>query len=161
LIRPGDLVAFDTDLIGPHGYGADISRTLFCGPGKPTDMQKYIYSLAYEQLQHNLELVRPGMTFKEFMEKAWQIPDGLMKYAYSPILHGIGLTNEYPYIGRIENFERSGFDGVLHENMTVCLESYIANEGGTDGVKLEQQVLITKDGYQLFSAFPFEDDLLP
>ena len=160
LIRPGDLVAFDTDLIGPHGYGADISRTLFCGPGRPSDMQRYVYSLAYEQLHHNLELVRPGMTYREFMERAWKMPEGLMKHAYSPILHGIGLTNEYPYIGRVENYERSGFDGVLKENMTVCLESYIANEGGSDGVKLEQQILITKDGYELFSAFPFEDELL-
>ena len=160
LIRPGDLVAFDTDLIGPHGYGADISRTLYCGPGKPSDMQRYVYSLAYEQLHHNLELVRPGMSYLEFMERAWKMPEGLMKHAYSPILHGIGLTNEYPYIGRLEHYERSGFDGVLKENMTVCLESYIANEGGSEGVKLEQQVLITRNGYELFSAFPFEDELL-
>ena len=160
LIRPGDLVAFDTDLIGPHGYGADISRTLFCGPGKPSDMQRYVYSLAYEQLHHNLALIRPGMTYREFMERAWKMPEGLMKHAYSPILHGIGLTNEYPYIGRVENYARSGFDGVLRENMTVCLESYIANEGGSEGVKLEQQILITENGYQLFSAFPFEEELL-
>ncbi len=32
-IEAGDLVAFDTDLIGPHGYCADVSRTWVCGDG--------------------------------------------------------------------------------------------------------------------------------
>ena len=35
-IEKGDLVACDSDLIGPYGYGADISRTWIAG-GKPTD----------------------------------------------------------------------------------------------------------------------------
>ena len=33
LIRAGELVGLDTDLVGPFGYCADISRTWFCGPG--------------------------------------------------------------------------------------------------------------------------------
>ena len=32
IIESGDLVAFDTDMVGPRGYFADISRTLHCGP---------------------------------------------------------------------------------------------------------------------------------
>lgn len=44
--------------------------------------------------------------------------------------------------------------------MTLCVESYIGAEGGTEGVKLEQQVLITETGVELLSRFPFEDDLL-
>ena len=39
-IEAGDLVAFDTDMIGPHGYCADISRTYLCGPGAPTAEQR-------------------------------------------------------------------------------------------------------------------------
>ena len=45
--------------------------------------------------------------------------------------------------------------------MTVCVESYIGEVGGDEGVKLEQQVLITEKGYQQLSTFPFEPDLMP
>jgi len=44
--------------------------------------------------------------------------------------------------------------------MTVCVESYIGEDGGHEGVKLEQQVLITENGRVLISAFPFEPALL-
>ena len=44
--------------------------------------------------------------------------------------------------------------------MTVCVESFIGEESGSEGVKLEQQVLITETGTELLSEFPFEDTLL-
>ena len=43
VIRAGELVGLDTDLVGPFGYCADISRTWFCGPGRPTDEQRRLY----------------------------------------------------------------------------------------------------------------------
>ncbi len=39
-VRPGELVALDTDTIGCYGYYSDFSRTFRCGPGKPTGYQK-------------------------------------------------------------------------------------------------------------------------
>lgn len=160
VIRPGDLVAFDTDLIGPFGYGADLSRTFFCGPGKPTPEQRRLYRLAVEQIQFNLDLVRPGVAFREFTEKAWRLPSEFVNNRYSSIAHGVGLCNEYPCIWYPEDFPRIGFDGMLEENMTLCFESYIGAEGGAEGVKLEQQVLVTAGGYQLLSTFPLEEDLI-
>jgi Xaa-Pro aminopeptidase len=44
--------------------------------------------------------------------------------------------------------------------MTICIESYMGEEGGREGVKLEQQVLITDKGSKLLSTFPFEDALM-
>ena len=44
--------------------------------------------------------------------------------------------------------------------MTICVESYIGAAGGTEGVKLEQQLLVTDTGTELLSRFPFEDALL-
>jgi Xaa-Pro aminopeptidase len=55
------------------------------------------------------------------------------------------------------DFEGSGYDGVLEPGMTVCVESYSGEEGGHEGVKLEQQLLITESGQELLSRFPFED----
>ena len=44
--------------------------------------------------------------------------------------------------------------------MTICVECYIGEDGGAEGVKLEQQVLITDTGIELLSTFPFEEALL-
>jgi hypothetical protein len=53
-----------------------------------------------------------------------------------------------------------GYDGMLEPGMTICIESYIGEDGGAEGVKLEQQVLITEDGQEVLSTFPFESALL-
>jgi Xaa-Pro dipeptidase len=58
------------------------------------------------------------------------------------------------------DFEESGYDGTIEPGMTICVESYIGEEGGQEGVKLEQQVLITVGGTELLSTFGFEDALL-
>ena len=44
--------------------------------------------------------------------------------------------------------------------MILCVESYIGSEGGTEGVKLEQMVLITDEGNRVLSTYTFEDQLL-
>ena len=41
--------------------------------------------------------------------------------------------------------------------MTICLESYIGEAGGAEGVKLEEQVLVTETGCEALSRYPFED----
>jgi Xaa-Pro aminopeptidase len=160
LIRSGELVAFDTDMIGPFGYCADISRTFFCGPGKPSDEQRRLYGLAVEQIQANTALLKPGLGFRELAEKAWTLPEPCRPNRYSCIVHGVGLCDEYPACVYQEDFARSGYDDVFEAGMTVCVESYMGEAGGGQGVKLEQQVLITETGPRLLSGFPFEEDLL-
>jgi Xaa-Pro dipeptidase len=160
LIRPGDLVSFDTDLIGPFGYCADISRTYFCGPGKPSDEQRRLYGLALDQIHHNIDkLMRPGMNFREASDLAWRIPNSFVKNRYSCVAHGVGLCDEWPKITHVQDRERSAYDGELQPGMTICVESYIGEETGREGVKLEQQVLITSNGSKLLSTFPFEEAL--
>ena len=70
-IESGDLVGFDTDMIGPFGYCSDISRTFHCGPDRPTKKQKQLYGLALQEIEHNLKLTRPGITFSEFQRESW------------------------------------------------------------------------------------------
>lgn len=159
-VRAGDLVAVDTDMVGPFGYNADISRTFFCGPGRPTGAQRTLYCQAYEQVNHNIELLQPGRSFRELSTRAWQPPEQYADLAAGVVIHGIGMCNEYPQVAPAHTFPVTGYDGVLEENMTVCVESYIGERGGTDGVKLEQFVLITANGPRVLSTFPFDDDLL-
>jgi Xaa-Pro dipeptidase len=160
IIRPGDLVAFDTDLVGPFGYCVDVSRTYRCGPGRPSDEQRRLYRTAYEQLQHNTNLLRPGLAFREFAERAWTIPDEFLANRYSLSVHGVGLADEWPDVPHLIDWDDHGYDGQFEENMVLSVESYIGADGGAEGVKLEEQVLLTADGPQLLSTFPFEDELL-
>jgi Xaa-Pro dipeptidase len=48
---------------------------------------------------------------------------------------------------------------VLIENMTICVDSYIGEPPGGQGLKLEQQVLLTADGPEFLSSFPYEETL--
>ncbi len=161
LIRPGDLVSFDTDLIGPFGYCADISRTFHCGPGKPSENQRRLYGLAYEQIETNIALLRAGLTFREVSEKGWKLPASCTPNRYSVVMHGVGLCDEYPSILYAEDWEAAGYDGVIEAGMTLCVESYVGEVGGDEGIKLEQQVLVTERGVERLSRFPYEEDLLP
>ena len=101
-----------------------------------------------------------GQAIRELSETAWTLPPSCAANRYSVVVHGVGLCDEYPAVRYDRDFERSGYDGLFHTGMTVCVESYIGEEGGHEGVKLEQQVLITETGSELLSDFPFEERLL-
>ena len=160
IIRAGELLAFDCGLVGPFGYSADVSRTFFCNPGTPTDAQKRLYRLAFENIQRNLELIKAGVSFRELSERGWMPPREFVAHRYPVMMHGLGMGDEWPCIPWPADWEDEGYDGVLEENMVICVESFIGSEKGGEGVKLEEQVLVTRDGYQLMSTFPFEERLL-
>jgi Xaa-Pro aminopeptidase len=75
-------------------------------------------------------------------------------------MHGVGMHGETPFIAHVQDFAQFGGDGVLEPGMVVSVESYIGAVGGTEGVKLEEELLITDTGTELISGFPFEEDLL-
>ncbi|HEV7431582.1 MAG TPA: Xaa-Pro peptidase family protein [Steroidobacteraceae bacterium] len=158
-IQAGELVCFDTDMVGPYGYCADVSRTFFCEPGAPSAQQRQLYRLAAEQVAHNCELLRPGRSFREFGERAWPIPEKYFEQNYGCLLHGVGMVDEWPAIGCDPN-DPLAQEGEFSEGMTVCVESYIGEVGGPEGVKLEQQVLITEAGHEILSRYPLEAALL-
>ncbi|MFZ4660780.1 MAG: M24 family metallopeptidase [Caldilineaceae bacterium] len=160
VIEAGDLVAFDTDLIGPYGICADISRTWLCGDGKPSAEQKRLYQLAYEQIQYNKNLLKAGMSFREITEKARSLPDDCMPNRYSLLYHGVGMGDEYPDIFYLRDWEKFASDGILAKNMVLCVESYVGVAGGKEGVKLEEQLLITETGVESLSSYPYEADFL-
>lgn len=159
-VQAGELVALDTDMIGPHGFFADMSRTFLCGDGKASGAQRDLYALAHEQVETNMALLRPGTSFRELMQKSWAVPQRFIKHRYMGLVHGAGLCGEYPYIPYPQDFDAKGYDGLIEENMTLCVESFMGDERGGEGVKLEQLVLVTKDGPKALTSFPFEERLL-
>jgi len=158
-ILSGELMGFDTDLVGSYGYCTDMSRTWLCGDEKPTDEHKEIYTMAYEQIQNNMELLKPGTTFKELTLNAKEYSKDEFRH-YSVLFHGVGLCDEFPAIPFSWELDENSFEGVLKAGMVMCVETYVGRYSGGPGVKLEEQVLITNNGYELLTSYPFESHLL-
>lgn len=160
VIRPGELVALDTDTIGCHGYYSDFSRTFHVGPGRPTGYQQSLYQMAYDQVHHNMSILKPGMSYLEIAEQAWKIPERFLDRRYPSIIHGVGMHGETPLVAHHMDFEKFSKNGTLEPGMVVSVESYIGEVGAADGVKLEEEVLITDTGIEKLSRYPFDEALL-
>jgi Xaa-Pro aminopeptidase len=159
-IEAGEMVALDTDMIGPYGYFADMSRSFLCGTGKASGAQQALYQMAFDQIHYNMELLRPGASFREIAEKSWAMPDQYLPHRYMSLVHGAGLGGEYPYIPYKQDFDVKGYDGLIEANMLLCVESFIGSERGGEGVKLEQLIQVTPNGAVPLTTYPFDDRLL-
>jgi Xaa-Pro aminopeptidase len=155
-IEKGEIVSFDTDLVGPYGYCSDISRAWVCGDLKPSNEQRTIHALAMAQIAHNMELIKPGVAAREIAQKAWKIPDAYVDNRYGVVMHGVGLCDEYPSVKHAMDFDTRGYDAVLEPGMVMCVESYMGAEDGHEGVKLEEQVLVTDTGIEQLSSYPLD-----
>lgn len=159
-ICDGDLLCIDTDAIGYGGYAVDFSRTFLCGGQRPTSAQRKLYSRAHDQLQHNAALLMPGRSFEEFAKHAWVVPEEHRPYGYYCLLHGLGLCGEHPYVPIHRQGEPYPMPGIFEAGMVVCIESYIGESVTAQGVKLEDQFLITSDGAECLTTYPFDQRLL-
>ena len=156
-IEKGDMLSFDTDLVGPYGYCCDMSRSWICD-AKPTDEQRRLYAAAYEQIKLNMELLKPGVSFKELTEKLHPMADEFIPGRYGVAMHGVGLCDEFPTIYYREDYAAEGYDGVFQAGMVMCVEALVGAQGGKECVKLEEQVLITENGHEQLTSYPLEDD---
>ena len=160
IMQEGDMMAFDTDLVGTYGYCCDISRSWIVGDATPTDEQRALYCVAHDHVMTNIDLIQPGMSFAEMTAKAHRLPEAYRAQRYGVIAHGVGLCDEYPCVRYPEDVEAHGYEGSFAPGMTVCVEAYVGAVGGHEGVKLEEQVLVTETGCEVLSRYPYEDALL-
>ncbi|KAF5579119.1 Xaa-Pro aminopeptidase [Fusarium pseudocircinatum] len=160
VLHDGDIVALDTDLIGVYGMCVDVSRTWICGDLEPTSEQKRLYRIAHEHITTNAKMVKPGVKFTELTRNGHRLPESCRAQRYSVMFHGVGLCDEYPSIRYPEDFDSYGYEGELQEGMVLCVEAYVGEVGGEDGIKLENQLLVTDTGYELLTHYPFEESFL-
>ncbi len=151
VVETGDLFCLDTDAIGPMSYAADFSRTYLCGDGPPTATQTALHGAALDQLRHNAALLEPGRSFRSFAEDAWVGPGRYRAHGYSCLAHGLGLCGEYPYIPPVGTTPWT-LTGVFQPGMVMCVESYVGSADDGQGVKVEDQFLITDDGAEQMST---------
>ncbi len=156
VVEPGDLIGLDTDLIGRYGYCCDISRTWRVGGGVAADEQRRTYARAHEVLKGLLERIGPGMTMTEISEQVGPPPEDCK--VYTCLIHGVGMCDEYPHALWVT--QERGYEATLVPGMTVCVESYLGPADTREGVKLEEQVLITDTGIEMLSRLPLEESWL-
>lgn len=159
LVMNGDLVAVDTDAVGCEGYLIDFSRTFLCGAGPPASEAVEAYRVAHDCLLSMRAALRPGLSFREYAASVPAIPEKYLTLRYDLMVHGAGLEDEGPIIyhdGQADNPE----DEYIQENMALCLECYIGAVGGSCGVKLEDQLLVTTGGSELLCEYPYDSRLL-
>lgn len=144
VIEYGDFVLMDYGC-GYNGYLSDMTRTVVVG--KATPEQKEVYALEKEMHKRATSLMTAGTPVTDVYEASIEPIKNTkyFQYHYSGIGHGIGLfVHEIPFMGPRSN-------DILKENNVITVEPgiYIPNWGG---VRIEDQVLITKEGNEILTS---------
>lgn len=144
IVENGDFITLDYGCIY-NGYCSDMTRTVVVG--KASEEQKKLYNIVLNAQETALEAIKPGNTCKTPDDIARAI---ITKAGYGEnfghgLGHGVGLEiHEYP------NLNSKGEDIILEKNMVVTNEPgiYISEKYG---VRIEDLVLVTENGYELMS----------
>jgi len=148
IVQNNEIVAFDTDLIGSYGICVDISRTWWIGDAKPTNSMIYAMRHAHEHITTNMEMLKPGITIPELTQQAHRLDDKFQAQKYGCIMHGVGLCDEWPLVSYPDKAVPGAFDYALEPGMVLCVEACVGEVGGDFSIKLEDQVLVTEDGFE-------------
>jgi len=157
-IRPGELIYIDIDAAAYMGYKPCVYRTFSCG--KATAEQKEVYEECRAMLYSAIEAIKPGVT-TDVIVRGWpQSPQYWGRQTWPEVTplavgHGIGLSlHEMPFftppIARANPVR-------LEENMVLALETWVGRQGGKFGVRLEEDVLVTREGYEVLTRFPIDE----
>ncbi|WP_050929640.1 dimethylsulfonioproprionate lyase DddP [Aestuariivita boseongensis] len=158
--RNNEIIAFDTDLVGSYGICVDISRTWWIGDQKPRPDMVYAMQHAHEHIMTNMEMLKPGVTIPELTANCHRLDDRFQAQKYGCLMHGVGLCDEWPLVAYPDHAVAGAFDYALEPGMTLCVEVLAGEVGGDFSIKLEDQVLITEDGYENLTTYPFDPALM-
>jgi Xaa-Pro aminopeptidase len=158
MIRLGDLVIVDQNAIGPGGYFVDFVRCFKVG-GKWTPKEKDLYKECHESMYAAIEMMKAGNTTADVAAKFPKYADDeygtvtLQQFA-----HSIGLSlYEGMWISRAYSLD---YPVELEENMYFACETFAGHPGLEQTVRLEENLLVTKDGPVMFTKYPFDEDAL-
>ncbi|MFQ5736626.1 MAG: M24 family metallopeptidase [Thermodesulfobacteriota bacterium] len=143
-IKKGELVVVDMGVV-LDGYNSDETRT-FC-VGRPTAEQRKVYATVLEAQSRAIEKTAPGVKASDVDAAARGVIEkaGYGKFFGHGTGHGVGLdVHEGPSIGPLAK-------GALEEGMVITVEPGIYVPGW-GGVRIEDMVLVTKDGFDVLTA---------
>ena len=160
IVQNNEIVSFDTDLIGSYGICVDISRSWWIGDRKPPADMIYAMQHGHEHIMQNMEMLKPGVTIPELVANTHVLDAQFQKQKYGCLMHGVGLCDEWPLVAYPDGAVQGAFDYALEPGMVLCVEALVSPEGGDFSIKLEDQVLITENGYENLTKYPFDDALM-
>lgn len=156
IIRPGDMVFLDI-MHSYMGYRTCYYRTFICG--KPSREQLQAYATAWKWLKDAIDVVKPGATTAD-IARAWPPPGefGLKSEEEAFLLqfgHGVGLSIwEKPVVSRLISLEHPY---PIREGMVFALETYCPSADGKGAARIEEEVVVTKDGCERIFRYPIEE----
>ena len=160
ITQPNEIIAFDTDLVGSYGICVDISRTWWIGPDKPRPDMVYAMQHGVEHIQTNMQMLKAGVMIPELTKGTHVLDPIYQKGKYGCLMHGVGLCDEWPLVAYPNKFVEGAYDYPLEAGMVLCVEVLVQPEGGDFSIKLEDQVLVTEDGFENLTQYPFDDALM-
>lgn len=160
IVQNNEIVAFDTDLVGCYGICVDISRTWWVGDQSPRPDMIYAMQHAHEHIMKNMEMLKPGVHMSELTEKAHKLDEKYQLGKYGCLMHGVGLCDEWPLISYPDKFVEGAYDYHIEAGMVLCVEALVSPENGDFSIKLEDQILVTTNGYENLTKYPFDHALM-
>jgi Xaa-Pro dipeptidase len=153
LIRPGDQAYFDIIHVF-NGYRTCYYRTFVVG--RATQAQRDAFKQSREWMDAAIDLVKPGATTDQ-IAKVWPRAE---EFGFEDELdafgllfgHGVGAgLHERPIISRLNSLD-SPIE--IKEGMVFALETYAPARDGRSAARIEEEVVVTKDGCQIITNFP-------
>lgn len=154
-VEAGELMGFDTDMVGAYGMCVDMSRTWLCGDGTPTGAQQDVFSRARDMVEANIPLFVPGATIREITERMTYPPVEAFN-GYTVLAHSVGLCDEFPSVFTREQWDVCGFDAPVAVGNVFSVESFVGHRSGGEGVKLEEMIVVTEEGPELLTSYPLD-----
>ncbi len=156
MIRYGDMILIDI-CYQYMGYNTCYYRNFVCG-GKPTKRQKELHKMTYDSLYAAIERLKPGV-MSDYVVEPWK-KEGYSDAEHGSVSllqfgHGVGICNhERPFctLGYSEQYP-----DMIEQNMVMSFETIAGEPGESEMARLEEQLMITPDGYEILSLYPFPD----
>ena len=155
VLRPGDPAFFDI-LHSYNGYRTCYYRTFAIGSASPAMVDAYKRSRDY--MDAAISIVKPGTTTADVVKlwpKAEEFGFANEEAAFAlQYGHGVGLSIwEKPIFSRLVSLDHPE---VIEEGMVFALETYWPASDGWSAARLEEEVVVTKDGCEVITRFPSE-----
>jgi len=158
-LRPGDPAYFDI-LHSYSGYRTCYYRTFAVGSASQAMVDAYKYCRYI--LDIAIDAIKPGVTTADIV-KLWPkaeefgFPNEEAAFALQ-YGHGVGLSIwEKPIFSRLVSLDHPE---VIEEGMVFALETFWPASDGWSAARIEEQLVVTKDGCEVITRFPAEDLLV-
>src|SRR5918912_219429 len=158
-LRPGDPAYFDI-LQSYMGYRTCYYRTFAVSSASRALVDAYKRCRYY--LDAAIDLIRPGATTAEVVSvwpeaQEFGFPDEEAAFALQ-FGHGVGLSIwEKPVFSRLVSLDHPE---EIREGMVFALETFWPASDGWSAARIEEQLVVTRDGAEVITRFPAEELLV-